>query len=154
MKYHILERFWIGCGIGTVIGVAITVLISYILGDGAYLPVMPHLAALFQRETDGVVVQFLLFALIGAVFAEAGIVFGIEKWSFFRKCLTHFCITSVFFIPFLWLCYFSQTSVWKFLMIPGNIFLSYMITWLINYFSMRAEIGTINKKIEEMRNVK
>ena len=152
MKYHVLGRFWIGVGIGTVIGVIITLLVSYAHGNGAYLPVMPHLAEWFSREIDGVAVQFILFALIGVVFAEAGIVFMVEKWSFLQKCLTHFCITAVFFIPFLWLCYFWQASVWRLLMIVGNLLLSYLIAWMTSYFSMRSDIGAINKKINEMRN--
>ncbi|MBQ8309793.1 MAG: DUF3021 domain-containing protein [Clostridia bacterium] len=151
MKHHILERFWIGIGVGTVIGTVIMILISYVHGDGAYMPVMPHLAAWFSREVDGVAVQFLLFALIGVVFAEAGIVFTVEKWSFVRKCLTHFFITAVFFVPFLWLCYFWQAPIWQVLMILGNLLLSYVIAWLTSYFAMRSEVRAINTKIEELR---
>ena len=88
-KYHILGRFWVGLGLGSVIGTVVTNLISYTHGDGSYWAIMPSLLAFFETEIDAVTVQFLLFALIGVVFAEAGILFSVEKWSFALRCLMH-----------------------------------------------------------------
>lgn len=151
MKYHILGRFWIGVGIGAVTGNAIMLLISFFGGNGEFYAVMPHFAPLFPSETVAALVQFLLYALIGVVFAEAGIVFALEKWSFPVKCLIHFCITSLFFVPFLWICYFRHDPLLRLLMIPLNLLLTYLISWLTSYLAMRADARSINQKIMEMR---
>ena len=154
MKLHVWGRFWIGIGIGTVIERMITLLVSYIHNDGACCSAMPHLNDFFAREIDAVMAQFLLFALIGAVFAEAGIVFLIEKWSFLLKCLVHFAITSTFFVPFLWLCFLWQDPWLQLLNIFINLLLSYLIAWLTSYFYTRSDVGAINRKIKETRRTK
>ncbi len=154
MKPHILGRFWIGFGIGTVIGTVVTILVSYAEGSGAYFPVMPALQSLFSTEINAVAVQFLLFGLIGVVFAEAGIIFMVERWGFLQKCLLHFAVTCVFFLPFLWLCYFRQEAGWKLLIIFANLLFTYAVSWIISYCSMQAEIREINRKIERLRGEK
>lgn len=151
MKHHIWGRFWIGVGIGSVIGNVITLIISFATGDGMYYAVMPHLLDFFPNETAAVAVQFALFCLIGAVFAEAGIIFTLEKWNFPIKCLLHFCVTSVFFLPFLWLCYFRHEELWRLLLIPLNLVVTYVISWGMSYFASRADVESINKRIRQMR---
>ena len=151
MRYHIFRRLWIGLGVGTVIGMVITLLISYIHGSGAFLPVMPALERFFEREVDAVAVQFALFGLIGVVFAEAGILFSLERLNFAMKCVLHFSVTSVFFIPFLWICYFNQEPIWKLLIIVGNLIFTYIVSWFISYMGTRAELKELNRKIEEQR---
>ncbi|MBQ9773446.1 MAG: DUF3021 domain-containing protein [Clostridia bacterium] len=150
-NYHILGRFWVGIGIGSMIGTVITLIISFAHGKGEYLPVMPQLEAYFPNEVSAVLVQFLLFCLIGTVFAEAGIIFMLDRWSFAAKCVIHFLITSVFFVPFLWLCYFQQTALWRLLIIPLNLAFTYVITWMISYFAARADVESINRKLRERR---
>lgn len=151
MKPHIFKRLWIGFGIGTVIGIVVSILVSYVEGSGSYLPVMPALQSLFATEINAVAVQFLLFGLIGVVFAEAGIIFTMERLGFLQKCLLHFVVTCIFFLPFLWICYFRQEAGWKFLIILGNLLFTYAVSWIISYCSMQAEIREINREIERTR---
>ncbi len=153
MNYHIMGRFWIGAGIGSVIGQAITLMVSYFVGDGQYLAVMPQLAQYFGREVDGALVQFLLFALIGVVFAEAGILFQMERFWFPVKCVLHFLATAVFYLPFLWLCYLNYENRWLILgLVLVNVLVTYLVTWLMSYFAMRAEVKEINRRIGVVRS--
>ncbi len=151
MKYHILGRFWIGVGIGSVIGNVIMLIISFAEGSGEFYAVMPHFVPMFPNEAVAALVQVLLYCLIGAVFAEAGIIFTLEKWNFPIKCLLHFGVTAIFFVPFLWICYFRHDALWRVLLIPLNLAATYVISWLTSYFSARADAKSINQKIMEMR---
>ena len=152
MKYHIFGRFWIGFGVGNIIGSVVTLLISYVYGGGSYLPVMPQLAQFFSREVDAVLVQFLCFGIVGVVFAEAGILFALERLHFGLKCLLHFCITSVFFVPFLCLCYVQWSDAWQWLLILLNLAFTYLIAWLTSYCSNRADVKAINQRIKDRRD--
>ena len=149
-RFHFLERFWIGVGTGCVIGLVITILVSYSHG-GEYFAAMPALVRYFEREVDAVAVQFALFSLVGATFAVAGAIFQCERPSFLAKCVIHFAITGVVFLPFLRICYYSQEPIWKPLVILGNLAFTYVVTWLFSYFQMRAEVKALNRKIEEYR---
>ncbi len=153
MKYHILGRFWIGVGIGSIIGQVITLIVSYAVGGGSYFPVMPQLLEYFNREVDAVLVQLLLFSFIGVVFAEAGILFQSERFVFPVKCLLHFLVTAVFYLPFLWLCYLNyETRRQILLLVLANVLVTYLVTWLISYFAIRAEVKEINRRITRLRN--
>lgn len=151
MKYHIWGRLWIGFGVGNIIGSIVTLIISYVHGGGAYLPVMPQLAQLFAREVDAVLVQFLCFGIVGVAFAEAGILFALERLPFGLKCLLHFCITSVVFVPFLCLCYVEWSNPWRWLVIPLNLAFTYLIAWITSYCSNCVDAKAINEKIRERR---
>lgn len=152
-KYHVLGRFWIGLGVGTTIGNLITVLISYAHGNGAVVAI-PQLMALFGNTASAFAVQNLLCACVGVLFAEAGIIFSVERWNFPIKCLLHFAVTAVFYLPFLWLCYFQKGGLWTLLFILANIAFTYFVTWITSYLMIRAEVRSINQKIEEMRRNK
>ena len=151
MKHHVLGRFWIGLGTGMVIGVCVTLIISYFTGDGTYLAVMPHLSALFASELDAVAVQFLLFGVVGVTFAEAGIILSLERWNFPIKCLLHFLVTSSVYLPFLYLCYFNRETVWMLLLILANALLTYVISWITSYVATRGQVDSINRHIAKLR---
>lgn len=152
-KYHVWGRFCIGLGVGIAIGNLVTVLISYAHGNGA-LVTIPQLTAFFGNTVDAFAVQNLLCACVGILFAEAGIIFAVERWTFPVKCLLHFGVTAVFYLPFLWLCYFQEGGIWTLLLILANIAFTYFITWMTSYLMIRAEVRSINQKIEERRRNK
>ena len=149
-KYHILGRLCIGFGVGTSIGLMVTFLISYTHG-GTEVSAIPRLVELFGNTLDAFAVQSLLCALIGVGFAEAGILFLIERWNFPIKCLLHFFATSCFYLPFLWLCYAPHGALAGTLFLLANVLFTYVFSWLTSYFLTRADVRSINQKIEQMR---
>lgn len=152
-RYHILGRLGIGFGVGVLIGNIITLIISYAM-DSEKLMAMPQFEEWFSNDLDALFAQFLSCGVLGVIFAEAGIVLMLEKWNYPIRCLIHFAITSVFYIPFLGLMYVQQE--WWILLIGviANILLTYVIAWLSSYWLLRADVDSINQRIEEMRKEK
>ncbi len=148
-RHHVLGRFWIGFGVGVIIGDLISILIS--MATGGEMVFVPRLEEFCASEAGAFLCQFLMCGLIGTVFAEAGILFAMERWSFPVTCLLHFGCTAIFYLPFLWICNFGMTIFPGILIVLGNILLTYFITWMTSYFVMRAEVERINREIQRLR---
>ncbi len=149
-KYHALGRAWIGFGVGVIIGDLITALISAVSGDGSIL-FIPQLQIMAGSEVGAFLWQFCLCGGLGLLFAEAGILFVVDRWSFPIKCLLHFGITAPFYLAFLWFCNFGQDPIPGILIVLGNVLFTYFITWVISYSLTRAEVASINRRIECMK---
>ncbi len=148
-RHHVFGRFGIGFGVGVIIGDLITVLIS--MTTGGEMMFIPRLEELCASEAGAFLCQFLMCGLIGTVFAEAGILFALDRWSFPVTCLWHFAVTAIFYLPFLWICNFGMTLFPGLLIVLGNILFTYFITWMISYFIMRSEVDRINREIQRLR---
>lgn len=151
MKKDIIFRFWIGLSIGELIGIIINVIISLGTGHGKYIAVMPQLMRYFNNEISAVIIQYVLVGAIGVVFAESAMVFNIEKWSFLKKCIMHFLISVIFYIPFVYLCYMPQNFKSVIIMLINFIF-TYAFTWFIQYKVNCRDVKEINERIQKVRN--
>lgn len=144
-------RFMIGAMVGCFIGLWITVVIAAIEGDGDYLPAMPQLLRGMPTVLSAVILQYAAFSVIGAVFAEASILLQSEKWSYPVRCLLHFCVTAVFYLPFQWFCYSEVGRVWRMIALLVTVLFVYAVSWWSNYLVLRSDVNRINQKINAMR---
>lgn len=150
---NVLVRMGIGATIGVMIGYMVNLVINLFISTGEYLPVMPQLQARCANQLQAVVVQTVLTAAIGIVFAEAGMLFELAHWSFLRQCLVHFAVTAIFYLPFMILCWFplGWGSV---LGILANVLFTYALTFFINYYKNRQDIQLINAQVQQFRKRK
>jgi hypothetical protein len=151
MKKDIFFRFWVGLSMGEIIGILVNVIISLGVGHGQYIAAMPQLMRWFNNEISAVIMQYVLVGAIGVVFAESAMVFNIESWSFLKKCIVHFGISIVFYIPFVYLCYMPQNLKSVIIMLINFIF-TYALTWFIQYKVNCKDVKQINERIQEVRN--
>ena len=147
MKKYIGSRAFFGFCVGVTICVAITLLVSAVEGDGEYVAGMPQLAAYFPTECAAVAVQTAWVGLIGVTFAEAGLLFELERWTAVQQYLVHFLVTGVVYLPFLVFCYLPLRAV-TLLLVLANILLTYGITWGIQYSVNKKNIDRINAALE------
>jgi len=151
MKKDIIIRFWIGLSFGELIGIIVNVIISLGTGNGEYIAAMPQLVSYFDNEISAVIVQYVLVGAIGVVFAESSMIFNIESWSFLKKCMVHFLISVVFYIPFVYLCYMPQNLKSVIIMLINFVF-TYALTWFIQYKVNCNDVKQINERIQEVLN--
>ncbi len=150
MFKEILERFSLGFIIGNFIGYMVNMIISLFTGQGQFLAVMPQLQVHFSTEISAVVAQTLLIGLIGVVFAETGLIFKIDSWSFLKQCIVHFLISACFYTPFIYLCYMPNNLKGVLIML-ANFFFTYVITYLINHRLTCRDVKLLNERINEVR---
>ena len=151
MKYHVATRALVGAMAGVFIGQIITLLISASIGNGAFLPVMPQLVARCSSEWAAVLIQTVLMAVLGIVFAEASILFLYERWSFLKQCIIHFLITAVFYVPFVLFCW-MPVSVGNALFMLGTLLFNYALIWWIQYRINYRDVQAINRVSQEKQH--
>ena len=145
MKKHIGSRAFFGFCVGVTICVAITLFVSAVEGGGEYVARMPKLAAYFPTECAAVAVQTVWVGLIGVTFAEAALLFELERWTAVQQYLVHFLVTGVVYLPFLVVCYLPLRPI---TLVLANILLTYGITWGVQYRLNKTSIDRINAALE------
>lgn len=146
-------RGFIGFNCSVLIGQLVSILISIGTGSGEFYPVTDEFRALFSNEIIAVITQLVLIGLIGTTFSISSVLFEIEEWSFLKQGLVHFIITSIVWIPIVYLCWMPK-GYSGVLILLINLLGTYIIIWLIQYLLNRRNIKKINEKINEFKNIK
>lgn len=149
MRKKIVCRCLIGAPIGVTIGMLITVLISYIYGDGMYYPVAPALIEMSGNEINAVSLQMICMLFYGAVWGGVSVIWEKDEWSILRQTLTHLLITSAGTFPFAWLMHWMEHSIVGALGYFGIYFVIYFVIWISQYMAIRKKLKQINQRIRE-----
>ncbi|MBQ8148429.1 MAG: DUF3021 domain-containing protein [Lachnospiraceae bacterium] len=147
MKKQIILRSILGAGMGIALSYAITILISICIGDGEYYSCVPSLIEQFGTEINAVIVQLLLSAVLGAVFAGISVIWEIETWSIVKQSLIYFLIASVTMLPVAYLAHWMEHSIKGFLQYFGIYFCIFVVTWLVQYAIWRINVNKMNRKL-------
>ncbi|MBO5166500.1 MAG: DUF3021 domain-containing protein [Lachnospiraceae bacterium] len=148
MKKELLKRCFAGAPIGFTICVGITIVISLIVGDGTYYPVVPELTKICGNEMNAVLVQAIVGLLYGAMFGGTSLIWEMEHWSLLRQTITHLVIVSVTTLPIAYLMHWMAHSILGVLAYMGTFFVIYVIIWVSIYLSIRSKLNKINTKVQ------
>ncbi|MCH5296340.1 MAG: DUF3021 domain-containing protein [Ruminococcus sp.] len=149
MKRNLFTRCLIGAPIGLSISYIITIIISVILDDGNFHPIVPQLANICGSEINAVAVQAVCSLLYGGVIAGASVIWEKDNWSILRQTLTHCIIISVTILPIAYLMHWMNHSVWGILSYFGIFFVIYFIIWIFQYYAIKKRIKAFNKRVQE-----
>ncbi|MDD6225496.1 MAG: DUF3021 domain-containing protein [bacterium] len=147
MKKKLVLRCLLGAPVGFAVSMIITVIISLVIGDGNYYPIVPQMAENFGSEINAVVVQMILSFLYGASWAGASLIWQKEEWSLLRQTFTHLIVCSVFTFPVAYVCYWMPHNLTGVLSYFGIFFVIYFSIWISQYISIKSKIKKMNKKI-------
>ena len=148
MKRNVISRSLIGALIGVAVSCLITVLISLMVGDGIYYPVVPMLENSMQSEMSAVAAQTLASLLYGAVWGGASLVWEMN-WSLTKQTLIHLILCSLATFPIGWLMYWIPHDTAGALRYFGIFFIAYLVIWLSIYFSTRKRIREMNEQLRK-----
>lgn len=147
---QILSRIGGGAAAGILIGYFVTLIVSICIGDGEYMPVMPALSERCSTPLQAVLLQTFYTAVIGIVFAVAGMLFLIERWSFLKQCIVHFGSTVILYLPFSVMCWFPLH--WRSVVgIICSVLITYSVTFFVNYAVSKRIIHSINEQVQSIR---
>ena len=105
MKKKVLLRCLLGAPIGIAITTIVTIIISLILKDGSYHPVMPKLVSDYGNELNAVILQAGLSLVYGAAWAGASVIWEAESWSILKQTVIHMIICCAATFP---IAYFTR----------------------------------------------
>lgn len=149
MKKQILIRCLIGAPIGLTISTFITIISSFIFGNGNFYPVVPELAAKCGTELNAVLLQTFCSLLYGSAWAGASIIWEKEDWSLFKQTILHLIIGSLATFPIAYFMYWIEHNALGIFLYFGIFFLIYFIIWFLQYSIIKNRICQMNQKIRE-----
>jgi len=144
IKKQILLRSLLGAPLGLTISTIVTIVISLIVGDGAYHAVAPEFVSDCGGELNAVIAQAVLSLIYGAAWGGASVVFELDEWSILKQTLVHLGVCSAASFP---IAYFARWMPhgWKpVLLYVAAFFGVYFVIWLAQYIPLRRRVKRIN----------
>lgn len=148
MKKKIILRGAIGIPTGITIGYLITIFTSLVWGEGYYSPCTPELIFIIGNEINAVILQTILCALLGVVYAASSVLWEIEHWSIAKQTSIYFLISSFVMMPTAWLLFWMEHTVTGFLSYAGIFVIIFIFIWLTQYLINMRDVKKINEKLK------
>lgn len=148
MKKKIILRGAFGIPTGITIGYLITIFTSLIWAEGYYSPCVPDLILIMGNEINAVILQTILCALLGVVYAASSVIWEMEYWSIAKQTSIYFLISSFVMIPTAWILFWMEHTVTGFLSYVGIFVTIFISIWLTQYLISMRDVKKINRKIK------
>ena len=152
MKKKLIKRSFLGLPLGITIGYLITILISLSWGNGYYLPCVPELISLTGTEINAVILQTILWGILGVGFAASSVIWEMDRWSIVKQTGIYFSIISVIMLPIAYFAYWMEHSVVGFLIYFGIFVLIFIIIWVIQFSIARYNVRKMNEKLFQTKD--
>lgn len=149
MKNKLLSRCLIGAPVGLAISTMITIVISLIVGDGNFYPVVPEFITDCGNEMNAVLLQAVFSLLYGAAWAGASVIWEIESWSILRQTLTHLAVCSLATFPIAYFMRWMDHTVFGGVLYFGIFFAIYLVIWLVQYSAIKKRVEELDKKVRQ-----
>lgn len=111
-------------------------------------PCVPELVRVMGSEIQAVIVQTVLCALLGMVFAASSVIWEFESWSIARQTGLYFLVTSAVMMPFAYFLHWMEHSLAGFLSYLGVFAIIFILIWLFQYMIIRHNIKKINSGLK------
>lgn len=147
MKKKILIRAFLGALIGIVISYLITIVISAVIGDGAFYPCVPSFAERYGNEVTAVIIHTIFSAVLGGGFSMASLIWEMDDWSLLKQTGVYFVIITILMMTVAYICEWMEHSLRGVLSYFGIFFAIFVVIWIIRYFSWKIRISKIKEKL-------
>ncbi len=151
MKKKALLRGLRGFPVGIAIGHVISLIVSYIWGDGMYyVPCMPELVSAMGNEINALILQTFLYGVIGASIAAGTVVWEIDSWNLAKQTGVYFLIVSLVGLPIAYVLNWMEHSIVGFLDYFGRFVFYFVIIWIIKYLWWKSYVKKMNARLRKM----
>lgn len=138
------KRGILGFCLGITASIFISLLVSLIIGDGAFHYVSNKLMMYTNNELMATIIQVFLSGILGLVISISMLCFEVESCSLLQQSIIHFINMLV-----LMTCIFLLTSL-SFLVYLIILILLYFIIWNIQYLAYNHKVNKINKELKKI----
>ncbi|MCL1995976.1 MAG: DUF3021 domain-containing protein [Defluviitaleaceae bacterium] len=132
---------------GISVGYVITIIISLLVRDGDYSPVVYTLMNQFENEISAVIFQTALFAVMGFVNSVAILVWDMEDWGLLKQTGTHFFVVFITMFPVAYFSHWIERSFRGFVIFFCIATIMFAVVWVIQYCTWKYKIKKINEKL-------
>ena len=149
MKTKVVKRIFMGVPIGISIGYVLSIVFSTIFANGYYGAVHPELTILLGSEINAVMIQAILWGIIGAVFAGGSVIWELDHWSLTKQTITVFSLYFITMTPIALFLKWIPLSTTGFIIYITNFFLMFSAIWLSVFFTLKRTVDAINDKLSK-----
>lgn len=148
MKKNMIQRGFLGIPLGIAIGFAITVIISICIGDGSFYPVNPILIEKMGNELRAIVLQTVLWSIVGAGCAMASVIWEIDSWSLTKQSVIFFAVICIIVFPISYFANWMPRSIGGVLSYVGIFTAIFSLNCLIQHYVWKSKIKEINDVVK------
>jgi len=134
----------------TTINVVIALIITAIVNEPGFLPLVPDYAAHFESGIVAMLLQIVLIGMTSAAFGAGSVILEIERWSLLKQSVIYFILTAVVWVPISIFCWRIDKYTTAFISTICSYTISYIITWIVQYNLCKKSVAKINQKLNEM----
>ena len=149
MKTLFIKRALLGFPLGMAIGYTINIIFSLAFANGYYGAVHPELIEAFGNEINAVIIQAILWGLLGFIYSGFSVIWEKDNWSLVKQT------TIVFFVYLLPMMIVGYILKWyTFNILQVIIFISifiliFFIIWILIYLKTKKDVDALNAKIQK-----
>lgn len=156
-KHKIVILSSLGFGLGVIIGVMICAFSSTMTyADGNLYLCSKELMEAVGNPLLAFTIQAFASGLYGVLGMGGSAVYSIEEWGLLKCTVTHYIAVIVgFFILAFSMRWFTFRQIFApdVIITVACITVAYIIIWMANYLSCKAQLKEINKELDELKAV-
>lgn len=149
MKKSILKMALIGAPVGVFVTTVIVIIISLVIGDGEFYPVVPQMAQFYGNELNAVAVQTLCSSLMGASIGAASIVWKSDRLGLLMQTIIHFAIICGVSVAVAYVCFWMEHSAWAAVGYVMTFAIIYAIIWVVQFIGIKIKLKKLNEKVAQ-----
>lgn len=156
-KHRVIILSSLGFGLGVIVGVmicAVSATMSY--SDGNLYLCSRELMDVIGNPLLAFTIQAFASGLYGVLGMGGSAVYSIEEWGLLKCTLTHYiAVIAGFFVLAFSMRWFTFRDILEpdVIITVAMITLAYVIIWMVNYLSCKAQLKEINKELDELKAV-
>ncbi len=144
-----LRRALLGFPIGVAIGHSISLLGSFVWGQGQFYPCVPAFEQTVGQPLTALALQTLLCGLLGSVFAACSLVWQVERWSLLRQTVWFFCPSALAMLVVAYLCFWMEHSLAGVLSYLAVYILIFAAIWGLQYLGWKRRIAAMDRRVRQ-----
>ena len=149
MKTTFIKRALLGIPLGISIGYIISIITSFIFAGGYYGAVHPELAGTFGSEINAVIIQAILWGLIGFAFSGFSVVWEKDDWSLVKQTVVAF---FAYLLPVMisgYILKWFTPSILQVIIFVLIFIFNFAVIWIFFYLKAKKDVDDFNAKIKK-----
>ena len=143
----IVSRVLYSFPIGFSCSVGISLLLTFIFGEGKYYPFASPLVLFTGSEVKAMLMQTMLSGILGSVFGGMSFIWEIERWSILKQTAVYFLSVSIPMMGISYLLYWMEHSLSGFLFYFLIFVMVFIVVWLFNLAGYWFKVRRMNRDL-------